>query len=97
MATDFSERPREAYDDSAFWKVVHGHGERIFDSQREILQRTVMETVNCHRHYIDHEVAEKVEALEGLLSARKLEHLKNAFRGRVGGRRCESVLRPIHR
>ena len=86
ITADFSERQREAYDNSTFWKVVHGHGERIFNSQREILQRTVMETVNRHRHYIDHEVAEKVKALKRLLSARELEHLKNAVRG-------ESVVR----
>ena len=46
-----------------------------------------METVNRHRHDIDHEVTEKVEALERLFSARKLEYLKNAVRGEttVGG------------
>ena len=48
VAADFSERLRETYNDSAFRKVVHGHGERIFDSQRKIPQGTVMETVNCH-------------------------------------------------
>lgn len=64
MAADISERSKEAHDDAAFWEVVHGHGERIFDSQREIPQGTVMETVNCHRHDIDHEVTEKVEAFK---------------------------------
>jgi len=64
MAADFSERWREAHNNSAFREVVYGHGERILDSQREILQGTVMETVNRHRHDIDHEVTEKVEALE---------------------------------
>jgi len=47
----------------------------------------VMETVNRHRHDVDHEVAEKVEALKRLFSARKFEHLKNGVRGEtvVGG------------
>lgn len=80
MAADLSDRWREAYNNSAFWEVVHSHGERIFDSQREILQGTVMETVDRHGHDINHEVTEKVETLERLLSARKLEHLENVVK-----------------
>ena len=40
-----------------------------------------MEAVNCHRHDVDHEMTEEVEALERLLSARKLENLKTMVRG----------------
>jgi len=40
-----------------------------------------METVNCHRHDIDHEVTEKVETLKRLLPPCKLEHLKNVVKG----------------
>jgi len=76
MGADLSERSKEAHDNSAFREVVDGHGERVFDSQRETLQGTMMETVDSHGRDIDHEVAEKVETLKRLLSARKLEHLK---------------------
>ena len=47
-AADFPELPRETYNDSTLREIVHSHGERIFDSQRKILQGTVMEAVNCH-------------------------------------------------
>ena len=77
-----SERWGEAYNYSTFGEVVHGRRKRVFDSQREIPQGAMMKAVNCHRHDIDHEMAKQAETLKRLLSARKLEHLRKAVRGR---------------
>ena len=74
---------REAYNNSTFGEVVDGRRKRILDSQREIPQGAVVETVNRHRHDIDHEMAEQVEALERSLSACELKHLRNMVRVRA--------------
>jgi len=87
----------EAYNKSAFGEVVHGRGKRVFDSQSEIPQGAVMETVDGHRHDIDHEMAEEVEALKRLLSACEFKRLRNTVRGRDKGGKCRTIPRPIRK
>ena len=75
-----SGRYKKAHNDPTFGEIIHGRGKRIFDSDRKILEGTVTETIDGHRHDIDHEMAEEVKALERLLPTRKLEHLERAVR-----------------